>query len=122
MVIRLPSSVFRVNARKEIRNRADPNRQQFWFGGTDQFTYLDVFDGLYYFDITWERSPGQAMASYAGRLKSYNDSDRTTKPVVATVMPGYDDIKFRNGHALHGAAGAVRGGTAGQITESVNVG
>lgn len=106
-----PEDLGNVNAWKQIRDRADPNHQQFWFGGTDQFNYLDVFDSLYYFDITWETAPGRAMASYAGRLKSYNDSHGTSKPFIATAEPGYDDLKFRNGHARDRANGDYYRGT-----------
>jgi hypothetical protein len=80
----LPNLLGDVNTWKQIRERADPNHQQFWFGGTDKFNYLDVFDALYYFDITREATPGQYMASYARQLKSYNDGHRTSKPFIAT--------------------------------------
>lgn len=93
-----PGSLGGVETWQALRNRVDPNRGQFWMGGTDNFAYLNVYDALYYFDITWERQPGAAMASYAGRLSNYNRANGTQKPFVATVMPGYDDIKVRNGH------------------------
>jgi hypothetical protein len=94
-----PPSLGGLNTWQELRNRADPNRQQYWFGGTDDFNFLNVYDALYYFDITWERTPGAAMASYARRLEQFNSANRTNRPFVATVMPGYDDLKVRNGHA-----------------------
>ncbi|GAB4198377.1 MAG: hypothetical protein OHK0022_17650 [Roseiflexaceae bacterium] len=93
-----PGSLGGVDTWKQLRGRADPNGGQFWFGGTDNFGYLDVYDALYYFDITWERQPGAAMASYAGRLSGYNRSRGANKPFIATAMPGYDDLKVRNGH------------------------
>jgi hypothetical protein len=93
-----PASLGGVETWKTLRGRADPGSGQFWFGGTDNFAYLDVYDALYYFDITWEGRPGAAMASYAGRLASYNQSRGASKPFIATVMPGYDDLKVRGGH------------------------
>ncbi|MFO7169737.1 MAG: hypothetical protein DIU80_017080 [Chloroflexota bacterium] len=84
---------------QQLRDRADAGREQFWFGGTDNFSYLDVYDALYYYDITWERAPGAAMASYAARLNSYNQSRGAQRPFIATVMPGYNDLKVRGGHA-----------------------
>lgn len=101
-----PNSLGGVDTWKQLRSQADPSGVQFWFGGTDNFAFLDVHDALYYFDITWERSPGAAMASYAGRLDSYNSSHNTSKPFIATVMPGYDDLKVRNGHRRDRAGGA----------------
>ena len=94
-----PGSLGDVGAWQQLRGRADPNRDEYWFGGTDNFAYLDVYDALYYFDITWESRPGAAMASYGRRLDTYNQGHPgANKPFIATVMPGYDDIKIRNGH------------------------
>lgn len=94
-----PPSLGGLDTWKQLRSQADPNHEQYWFGGTDNFSFLDVYDALYYFDITWEAKPGAAMSSYAGRLAKYNQANSQSRPFVATVMPGYDDIKFRGGHA-----------------------
>ncbi len=96
---------------EQLRNRVDPNRNQFWFGGTDDFSYMSVFDTLYYFDITWERTPGAAMASYERRLNDYNTRNGQSRPFIATVMPGYDDLKIRNGHRRDRENGAYYRGT-----------
>ncbi len=106
-----PPSLGGVDAWRQLRERVDPNRQQFWFGGTDNFDYLDVYDALYYFDISWESAAGRAMASYAGRLDRYNKSRGVQKPFVATVMPGYDDLRYRNGHARDRTDGNYYRGT-----------
>jgi hypothetical protein len=94
-----PPSLGDVGTWRALRDRADPDRAQYWFGGTDNFNFLDVYDALYYFDITWERQPGAAMASYAQRLADYNQRTGQNRPFIATVMPGYDDLRIRNGHA-----------------------
>jgi hypothetical protein len=106
-----PPSLGDAGAWQALRDRADPNRDTFWFGGTDNFGYLDVYDALYYFDISWERAPGAAMASYAGRLARYNQDHGANKPFIGTVMPGYDDIKIRNGHRRDRANGDYYRGT-----------
>jgi hypothetical protein len=100
-----PESLGGVGTWQQLRDQADPNREQFWFGGTDNFGYLDVYDALYYFDISWERAPGAAMNSYANRLNDYNRSRGASKPFIATAMPGYDDLKVRNGHRRDRANG-----------------
>lgn len=94
-----PPSLGGLDTWKQLRAQADPNRTQYWFGGTDNFSYLDVYDALYYFDITWESKPGAAMASYARRLEQWNTNSGQSRPFVATVMPGYDDTRIRGGHA-----------------------
>ncbi|HNP71975.1 MAG TPA: glycoside hydrolase family 99-like domain-containing protein [Kouleothrix sp.] len=106
-----PPSLGDVGTWQALRGRADPNHDEYWFGGTDNFGYLDVYDALYYFDISWEARPGAAMASYGGRLDRYNSSHGSSKPFIATVMPGYDDIKIRNGHRRDRANGDYYRGT-----------
>jgi len=83
---------------QRLRAAADRDLSQYWLGGGTDFSYLAVFDALHYYDISWESSQGAAMASYAGRLNGYNAGSGENKPFVATVMPGYDDLAYRNGH------------------------
>jgi len=86
---------------QRIRGQVDPANSEIWFGGTDRFDYLDLFDALFYFDITWERSPGTAMASYNNRLNTYNKSHGTQKPFIGSTIPGYDDTARRGpGHQV----------------------
>lgn len=106
-----PPSLGGVDAWSQLRERADPGREQFWFGGTDNFGYLNVYDALYYFDISWEARPGAAMASYARRLEQFNQANGQSRPFVATVMPGYDDLKIRGGHARDREGGNYYRGT-----------
>ncbi|NWF80658.1 MAG: hypothetical protein HXY37_11500 [Chloroflexi bacterium] len=106
-----PSSLGGIDAWRELRNRVDPGREQYWFGGTDNFSYLDVYDALYYFDISWESRPGAAMASYGRRLEQWNQANGQDRPFVATVMPGYDDLRIRGGHARDRQNGEYYRGT-----------
>jgi hypothetical protein len=87
-----------VNGFRSLRDQVDPHRKQFWLGGGVNFNYLDVFDAIHFYDLTWESSQGAAMASYSAKLSGYNSGRGANKPFVATVMPGYDDILIRNGH------------------------
>lgn len=75
---------------QDIRQQVDPDSKQFWMDGTTLFDQLNVFDALFYFDITRGNTPTQYMASYLNRLKKYPD-----KPFIATVQPGYDDSLIR---------------------------
>jgi hypothetical protein len=106
-----PGSLGGVDTWGQLRNRADPNREQYWFGGSDNFGFLDVYDALYYFDITWESAPGVAMRSYGRRLDDYNNRTGQSRPFVATVMPGYDDLRYRGGHARDRQGGEYYRGT-----------
>jgi hypothetical protein len=100
-----PPSLGGVDTWLQVRNQADPNREHFWFGGTVETDYLAVYDTLYFFDITWETAPGRAMASYESLLEGQNRAS------VATVMPGYDDLRVRNGHQRSRENGAYYRGT-----------
>ena len=106
-----PPSLGGVATWQQLRERADPAREQYWFGGTDNFSFLDVYDALYYFDITWESAPGVAMRSYGRRLAEYNTRTGQNRPFVATVMPGYDDLRYRGGHARDREDGKYYRGT-----------
>jgi hypothetical protein len=106
-----PPSLGGVDTWRQLRDRADPNREQYWFGGTDNFGFLDVYDALYYFDITWESAPGAAMRSYGRRLEEHNRRTGQNRPFVTTVMPGYDDLKYRGGHARDRQDGEYYRGT-----------
>ncbi len=88
-----------IAAFQHLRESVDPKHEQFWLGGGIDFSYLDVYDAIHFFDITWETSQGAAMISYNRKLNDYNKSHGASKPFVATVMPGYNDIALRNGHA-----------------------
>lgn len=94
----LPGGVGSKSAWQQLRDDIDPNRAQYWLGGGVNFGLLDVFDALHFYDITWESSSGKAMSSYMRKLGEYNTSRGAAKPAFATVMPGYDDMRYRGGH------------------------
>ncbi len=94
-----------------LREQVDPHHQQFWFGGTDIPPYMEVFDTLYFFDITWEYTPGAGMAAYKALI-----GERF--PFIATAMPGYDDLRIRpDGHQRGREHGAYYQGTWARAVE-----
>jgi hypothetical protein len=99
-----PQSFGSVAAWQQLRSQIDPGRAWHWVGEGTDFAYLDVFDSLYYFDITWAANPADAMAGYARRLDAYNRSHGANKPFISTVMPGYDDSRIRGGHVVRDRA------------------
>lgn len=99
-----PQSFGSVAAWQQLRSRVDPGHAWHWVGEGVDFNYLDVFDSLYYFDISWAARPADAMAGYARRLSDYNRVHATNKPMISTVMPGYDDSRIRSGHEVRNRA------------------
>ncbi len=77
-----------------IRDQVDPGRSAFWLGEGDDLSYLDVFDSIYFFDISWAADPAYAMASLNRKWTEYNRQHGTNKALTATVMPGYDDSRL----------------------------
>ena len=99
-----PQSFGSIAAWQQLRARVDPGKAWHWMGEGIDFNYLDVFDSLYYFDISWAANPADAMAGYARRLNDYNSRQNSSKPFIATVMPGYDDSRIRGGNAVRDRA------------------
>ncbi|GAC1362639.1 MAG: hypothetical protein NVSMB42_22310 [Herpetosiphon sp.] len=100
-----PQSYGSVDAWRALQARVDPGHAWYWIGEGVDFSYLDVFDANYYFDITWAANPGDALNSYGNRLTAYNRAHGSHHPFVATVMPGYNDIAVRNGRVRDRANG-----------------
>jgi hypothetical protein len=92
-----PSGLGDVSTWLGLRAEVDPDREQYWFAATEDFEFLDVFDAVFYYDITSEQDAGRAMASYSRRLASYNARNNERRPFIATVMPGYSNI-IQGGH------------------------
>lgn len=93
-----------------IRSQVDPNREAVWIGEGDVFSYLDVFDGIHPYSITWSPNPAGQLASYASRTRAKG----ANKLWVATVMPGYDDTRLGRG-----AAGYARDRQGGALYRSI---
>ncbi|MCC7371761.1 MAG: glycoside hydrolase family 99-like domain-containing protein [Chloroflexi bacterium] len=102
-----PSAVFgpngaRVNQRgapavaawRALLDEVDPARQAVWIGEGDDFSILDVFDGIFPYSIAWAADPASQLASYGGKVRAYNGANGTAKRWIATAMPGYDDTRI----------------------------
>jgi hypothetical protein len=98
-----------VSAWKAILDEVDPGRKATWIGEGDDFSMLDVFDGIFPYSIAWAADPASQLGSYGGKVRAYNSANGTTKRWVATAMPGYDDTHIPgrgNTFAVDRAGGA----------------
>jgi len=86
-----------------IRAQADPGHGAVWIGEGDNFSYLNVFDGIHPYSIAWSPDPGSQLQSYAKEARAYPG-----KIWMATVMPGYDDTRLGRpaGFAVNRQGGA----------------
>ena len=107
-----PQSFGPVSAWQALRAQIDPNHTWHWIGEGTDFSYLDVFDSLYYIDISWAANPADALVGYGRRLDDYNRSHNASKPFIATVMPGYDDSRVRNTRCPRGERRLLPAGVA----------
>ncbi len=92
-------NLYGVETWRTIRAAVDPNFSQIWIGEGLDTSYLAVFDGHHLYSNTWN-PPADLNATnqkFAGRVATARESYGAYKFWVATVMPGYNDVKVRGG-------------------------
>lgn len=92
-----------VDAWRTIQRSVDPRHEWFWVGeGVDlgsgvDFSYLDVFDGLFVMDFTdsndQPQQPLTVLRAYDDGLAAYNAAHGSRKPFIASFMPAYADLR-----------------------------
>jgi hypothetical protein len=94
-------TLYGVDTWRSIRSQVDPNYGNIWISEGVDTSYLAVFDGHHLYSNTWN-PPADLNATnqkFATRVAQARDSFGATKFWVATVMPGYNDLKARGGFA-----------------------
>jgi hypothetical protein len=76
-----------------IRAQVDPDRDTIWIADGDDPAWLDVFDGLHLYTITWRENtnPMYTATKMRKRVDQYIAGHAGPRFWVATAMPGYDD-------------------------------
>jgi hypothetical protein len=76
-----------------VRAQVDPEHDTLWIADGDDAAWLDVFDGLHMYTITWpvNTNPEYTANKMRARVDRYNADHGTHRLWVATAMPGYDD-------------------------------
>ena len=76
-----------------LRGQVDPAHRTIWIADGDNAAWLDVFDGLHFYNITWRvnTNPSYTATKMRKRVDEYNAAHGTGRIWVATAMPGYDD-------------------------------
>ncbi len=91
------SSLYGVGTWASIRSQADPGYGSLWIGEGVDTSHLSVFDGHYLYSNTWN-PPADLSATnqkFAARVAAMREATGAAKLWVATVMPGYDDVRIR---------------------------
>ena len=92
-------SLYGVDTWAAIRNQVDPGRNAIWISEGVDVSYLAVFDGHHLYSNTWN-PPADLTATnrrFAARVEAMRTSAGADRFWVATVMPGYNDVKIRPG-------------------------
>lgn len=85
-------TLYGVQTWANIRAQADPNRSALWISEGVDTSYLSVFDGHHLYSNTW--NPPADLGATNQKFAARVGADRIW---VATVMPGYNDVKIRPG-------------------------
>ncbi len=98
-------SVFRAEGQsalaawQHIRSQVDPDHQTIWIAEGTDASFLDVFDGLHLYTITWNppTDPARTAAKFSRLVRQAADRLGQPKLWVATVMPGWDSTRAGRG-------------------------
>lgn len=94
-------TLYGVDTWRNIRAQADPGYSNIWISEGVDTSYLAVFDGHHLYSNTWN-PPADLNGTnqkFASRVAAARDAYGASKIWVATVMPGYNDVKVRGGFA-----------------------
>lgn len=78
-----------VQAWRQLRDEVDPDRASLWIAETESPAYLDVFDGMFFYNVAGLADPASLMARLGGTVHGIG-----AKLWIATAMPGYDDTRL----------------------------
>lgn len=74
-----------------VRNRADPGRSMIWIAEASDETALEVFDGIYVYDVADGALSPLKLSDWGNRVRGWETAGKGDRFWVASVLPGYDD-------------------------------
>jgi uncharacterized protein YraI len=92
-------SLYGAGAWATIRGQVDPGNSAIWVAEGVDTSLLTIFDGHYLYSNTWN-PPADLMATnqkFARQVAAMRQSTGAPRLWVATVMPGYNDVRVRPG-------------------------
>jgi hypothetical protein len=82
-----------LEAWQAVRDQVDPDHESIWIAEGVEVAYQQVFDGHHLYSIAWSKEVNDTLSDWGYRIRRYNAQHGTDKLWVATVMPGYNDLK-----------------------------
>jgi Glycosyl hydrolase family 99 len=83
-----------VEAWRRLRDEVDPDRTSVWIAETESPAYLDVFDGMFFYNVAGVADQGGLMARLGQTVRDFGFGVGAEKLWIATAMPGYDDTRL----------------------------
>jgi hypothetical protein len=87
---------------RAIRDQVDPGRGSIWIAEGIDMSYQAVFDGHHLYSVTW--NPPSNVFTTANKFSRWMQDARNRygshRYWVATVMPGYNDLRTGRGNAF----------------------
>lgn len=80
-----------VEAWAALRDAVDPERSSLWIAEGELVGYLDVFDGLFPYNVSFASDLQGHLQRLGNAVRGYSARTGTEKLWIATAMPGYDD-------------------------------
>lgn len=94
--------IYGVETWRTIRSQVDPGYSSIWISEGVNMSYLAVFDGHHLYSNTW--NPPSDLTYTNQKFARFVDEARQQYGVqkfwVATVMPGYNDVRIRPGNGF----------------------
>ncbi len=90
-------TIYGVESWRAIRNQVDPGYGSVWIAEGVDTSYLAVFDGHHLYSNTWNPPADLSYTNqkFAGQVAQGRQTYGGYKFWVATVMPGYNDLRIR---------------------------
>ncbi|MEZ4708897.1 MAG: endo-1,3-alpha-glucanase family glycosylhydrolase [Caldilineaceae bacterium] len=91
--------MYGVDTWRDMRAQVDPSFGSIWISEGVDTSYLSVFDGHHLYSNTWNPPADLSgvNAKFANQVQGVRQQTGAAKFWVATVMPGYNDVRIRPG-------------------------
>jgi hypothetical protein len=83
-----------IDAWRDMREQVDPGHQSVWLAETDSSAYLDIFDGVFFYNVAGLVDPAGVLSRVGANVRAAEDRTGEEKVWIGTAMPGYDDSRL----------------------------
>jgi hypothetical protein len=82
-----------LDAWRAIRQQVDPDRRSVWIAEGVDIRYQEVFDGHHLYSVAWSKNVQGTLTDWSSRVHKWSQANGAKRLWVATVMPGYNDLR-----------------------------